>query len=182
MPDYSDMPGETFQIEQSPLIPDGDLTETGYGIWQTAINSKGKIYREFRTHIEFLGWPLLNYTQGIHPKLGKRKTAMGWIAIGRKAIGVVAIGHAAMGIIAIGQLAIGILLGLGQLATGIVALGQVAIAVYFSMGQVGYGQIVIAQFGYGKYVLAQFGWGEHVWDIRGVSPVAQKFFRGLWPF
>ena len=182
MRDYSEMPEETFQIEDLPVFDGGEITETNFGVWQTRVDDQGKQYREFISYIHFLGWPLLNYTCGIHPTLGKRKTAKGWIAIGRKAIGFIAIGHAAAGVIAIGQLAIGILLGLGQLSTGVVAIGQGAIAVYFALGQFAYGHIAIAQLGYGEYVLAQLGWGEHVWDTRNVSPVAQKFFRAMWSF
>ena len=43
------------------------------------------------------------------------------------------------------------------------------------------GSVVIAQFGFGQYVRAQLGFGVDVWDMRGASPEAQRFFETILP-
>jgi hypothetical protein len=156
-------------------------TVTARGIWRRFLYPSGPLYEEFVSHRQVFGMPLLHYTRGICPETGKRRVAMGVIAIGRLAVGIIAIGHASAGIIAIGQAAFGVLLGLGQVSTGVFAIGQLAISLAFALGQAGVGSVVIAQFGFGHYVLAQLGFGVDVWDMRGASPEAQRFFEALLP-
>ena len=157
------------------------IEETRRGVWRRFLYPDGQLFEEFTSHRTVFGLPLLHFTRGISPETGKRVTARGFIAIGRFAVGVIAIGQASAGILAIGQLALGLLLGLGQASTGLFAIGQMAIATIFGVGQFAVGYVAIGQFALGKYVLAQIGFGEHVWDTRGVSPVAQQFFEWLVP-
>src|SRR5229473_4409162 len=148
--------------------------ETPRGVWRRFVYPTGELFEEFTSHRRLFGAPLLHYTRGKCPETGRRIVARGIIAVGRLAVGVIAIGHASAGIIALGQLALGVLLGLGQATTGVVALGQLAVAALFGLGQVATGYVAVGQVGFGQYVLAQFGFGAHVWDMRGVSPVAKQ--------
>lgn len=153
--------------------------ETRLGVWRRFAYPNGELFEEFVSHGRILGLPLLHYTRGKCPETGKRITAKGIVAIGRFAMGGLAIGHASVGLVAVGQLAVGLLFGLGQATTGVLALGQLAVAGALGIGQVASGYVAIGQLAVGQYVLAQFGLGQHVWDVRGVSPVAQQFFRSL---
>jgi hypothetical protein len=157
------------------------IDETSLGVWRRFLHPSGELFEEFVSHRRIGGWPLLHYTRGRCPETGKRITARGIVAIGRVAVGAIAIGQASAGIIAVGQLAIGLVFGLGQATTGLFALGQLAIAGVFGVGQFTMGYVAIGQMALGHYVLAQFGLGQEVWDIRGVSPAAQQFFRSLIP-
>ena len=157
------------------------VEETRRGVWRRFLYPDGTLFEEFTSHSSVFGLPLLHYTRGISPETGKRVTARGFIAVGRFAVGVIAFGQAAIGILAFGQLALGLLFGLGQASTGLFAIGQLAIATVFGLGQFAGGYVAIGQFALGKYALAQVGFGEHVWDTRGVSPVAQQFFESLIP-
>jgi hypothetical protein len=158
------------------------VEETPYGVWRRFVYPTGELFEEFVSNYRVAGLPLFHYTRGRCPETGKRIVATGIVAVGRLAVGVLAFGQASAGIIAVGQLAIGMGLGLGQAATGVVAVGQLAVAVLFGFGQFATGAVAVGQFGYGRYVLAQVGFGEHVWDVRGVSPVARQFFRSLLPW
>src|SRR5947199_6156111 len=156
------------------------IDETERGVWRRFLYPDGQLFEEFTSHRRVFGLPLLHFTRGKSPETGKRVTARGFIAVGRFAVGVIALGQVAVGILALGQLALGLLLGLGQASTGVFAVGQLALAAVFGLGQFAAGYVTIGQFALGKYVLAQMGFGEHVWDTRGVSPVAQQFFESLW--
>lgn len=155
------------------------IEETRRGVWRSFLYPNGQLFAEFTSHRRFFGLPLLHYTRGKCPETGKRIVARGVIAVGRLAVGIVAIGQAAVGFLAIGQLALGVLLGLGQATTGLFAVGQLAVAAFVGIGQGATGYVAIGQFGFGHYVLAQFGLGTHVWDIRGSSPEAVRFFQSL---
>jgi hypothetical protein len=91
------------------------------------------------------------------------------------------VSHASCGLVAIGQLGVGVLLGLGQACTGMFALGQFAAAYTFAIGQFATGYTAIGQIAFGKYVLAQVGFGDNVWDMRGASQDAVKYFQSLIP-
>lgn len=155
--------------------------ETRLGVWRRFVYPNGELFEEFVSHGRVLGLPLLHYTRGKCPETGKRITAKGIVAVGRFALGVVAIGHASVGMIAVGQLGLGLLFGLGQAATGLLALGQLTVAGAFGVGQIATGYVAIGQFAFGRYVLAQVGLGQDVWDMRGISPAAEQFFRSLMP-
>ncbi len=159
---------------------DYKIETTGLGRWRRYLYPNGQSFSEFRSHAEFLGWPVLHYTYGICPETGRRVVAKGVVAMGRLAVGGLAIGHASLGIIAIGQLGLGLLLGLAQLATGYYALGQAALAVQFGIGQLATGETAIGQIAFGQYVLAQIGWGEYVWQQESADPMAVEYFKGLW--
>lgn len=155
------------------------IEETPHGVWRTFLYPNGATFAEYKTHLRWVGLPLVHYTYGKCPETGRRITANGIIAIGRVANGIIAIGQFAMGLIAIGQLSIGLLLGIGQATLGAVCIGQLALGVIFGAGQFATGQLVLGQFAYGKYVLAQLGWGKYVIDTRGINPIAKNFFLSL---
>jgi hypothetical protein len=171
------------QRPQNLLLEDVQykIDETPLGIWRRFVYPNGQLFEEFVSHRHFGSLPLIHYTRGRCPETGKRIVAKGVIAVGRLAIGIIAVGQASAGVVAVGQLGLGLLVGVGQATTGVLAIGQLAIGIAFGLGQIVTGWIAIGQFGIGQYVLAQFGLGEHVWDMRGVSPVARQFFRGLIP-
>lgn len=93
-----------------------------------------QMFAEYVSRARVGGLPLVHITWGVSPETGRRVTATGVVAIGRRAMGVVAIGQMAVGMVAIGQLAIGVLFGLGQATTGAVALGQVACGAVAAVG------------------------------------------------
>jgi hypothetical protein len=157
------------------------IDETPRGVWRRFMYPNGELFEEFTSHHRVFGLPLLHYTYGRSPETGRRVTAKGFIAVGRFAVGIVAIGHVAAGFIAVGQLALGVLFGLGQASMGAVAVGQLAVAAAFGLGQIVSGHVAIGQFAFGRYVLAQLGVGAHVWDTRGVDPVAEQFFQSFFP-
>lgn len=154
-------------------------TETSFGKWRRYGYIDGTSYHEFVSHTKILGLPLLHYTFGRNPEIGRRKCAMGIIAVGRFACGVIAIGQFCGGVVAVGHISVGILLGLGQLATGIWAVGQVALGLVFGLGQFATGHVAIGQIAYGKYVLAQLGSGKFIWTMQHSDWQAVEFFRNL---
>jgi hypothetical protein len=154
-------------------------TETSFGKWRRYGYIDGTSYHEFKSHASILGLPLFHYTFGRNPEIGRRKCALGIIAVGRFAIGVIAIGQVCVGLVALGHISVGILLGLGQLATGVWAIGQVALGLVFGLGQFATGHVAIGQFAYGKYVLAQFGSGKFIWTIQQSDYQAVEFFKNL---
>ncbi len=152
---------------------------TAWGTWRSSLSPTGQHWREFRSHMAILGWPLVHYTNGIFPETGRRRWASGFVAVGRKAFGVIAIGQLAIGLLTVGQAGFGVLLGIGQLTTGLVAIGQVAAGPLLGIGQLAFGRVAIGQLAWGHYVLAQFGTGTHVWDTRGAAAAARQFFEPL---
>ena len=158
-----------------------ELPKPGGVAWRRYLYPNGQLFEEFVSHAQLFGVPVLHFTRGKCPETGKRIVAKGVIAIGRMALGILAIGQASCGVIAVGQLSIGLLFGLGQACTGIFALGQFAVATALGVGQFATGYAAIGQIAYGKYVLAQVGFGEFVWDVRGVSADAVKFFQSFLP-
>ena len=77
---------------------------------------------EYKSEIEYLGWPLIHIAQGINPETDMPRVAKGVIAIGNLAIGGWALGGIAAGGITLGGLSLG-LLSLGGAAIGILAAG-----------------------------------------------------------
>jgi hypothetical protein len=156
------------------------LENTRFGTWSRFLYSSGASYAEFRSHAVLFGLPLLHYTAGICPETGRRRTARGIVAVGRRAIGLLAVGQAALGVIAVGQLAVGLVFGFGQAATGLVALGQVALGGLWGVGQVAAAYVAVGQIGAGEWVLAQLGMGTHRWTPKHADPAAVEYFRALW--
>jgi len=159
---------------------DYKVERTALGTWRRFMYPNGQLYAEFISHADLLGLPLLHYTSGICPESGRRKTAKGVVAVGRRALGVLALGQVAMGLVAIGQASFGLLLGLGQATVGLYALGQLALGWEVGVGQIATGGLAIGQLALGEWVLAQIGLGAHVWDQRAVDPAAVEYFRALW--
>jgi hypothetical protein len=155
------------------------VTRTGSGVWRRFLWPSGELFEEYRSDRTLFGLPLLHYTRGRSPERGRRVTARGFVAIGRRAIGVVALGQGAAGIVAVGQASVGLLVGIGQATLAPIAVGQLAVGLFAGLGQAATGWIAIGQLAAGKYVLAQIGLGHFVWDTRGASPEAETFFRAL---
>jgi hypothetical protein len=153
--------------------------QTPRGTWRRYLYPTGASYAEFRSHATVFGMPFIHYTSGVCPETGRRKTAKGFLAVGRVAVGVIALGQAAFGVVAVGQAGLGLLLGLGQAASGVVAIGQLALGGLFGIGQLATGAVAIGQLGLGQYVLAQVGFGEHTWTMETADPAAVEFFRAL---
>ncbi len=153
---------------------------TRLGSWRRFLYPDGRLFAEYRSHARLLGLPLLHYTCGICPETGRRRTARGIVAVGRRAIGVLAIGQLAAGGLAVGHLALGLVVGLGQAAVGLAAIGQLALGWHLGLGQAATGHTAVGQVAYGEYVLAQIGVGAHVWDQRGTDPEAAEHFHALW--
>ena len=153
------------------------IDETPGGVWRRYAYPTGEYFSEYKSHMTFVGLPLVHYTHGKCPETGHRIIAKGVIAIGR-----LAVGHASFGVCAVGQLALGVGFGLGQAATGIAAIGQGALGLLLGAGQLVTGYIAIGQLGLGKYVLAQSGVGEFVLSVSRTDPEAVAFFKNLLPF
>jgi hypothetical protein len=158
---------------------DYHVEETPRGTWLRYLYPTGASYAEYRSRATVFGLPFVHYTSGICPETGRRKTAKGFVALGRVAVGVIALGQAAFGVVAFGQAGLGLLFGLGQAASGLVSVGQLALGGLFGVGQFATGAVAIGQFGIGQYVLAQFGLGEHAWTMDSADPAAVELFRAL---
>lgn len=153
--------------------------ENRLGVWRRYSYPGGSTYSEFTSHSEFLGFPLIHITRGVCPETRRRKTAMGVIAIGRKALGLVALGQIAFGVISLGQACLG-LIAVGQAAGGYLTLCQGGFGWRLGAGQIVAGETAIGQMAAGRYVLAQIGVGEHVWSTETADPEAVRYFRSLW--
>jgi len=154
------------------------ITRTARGTWREHMYPTGATFREYRSRARFLGRPVVHVTYGRCPSTGRRVTAYGVVAVGRRAVGGLAIGQLALGIVPVGQLAIGLvafgqaalglLFGFGQLGTGVLALAQLGI-----------GYVTVAQLGVGRYVLAQLGVGEFVLAMNRQDPEVLEMLRRL---
>ncbi len=158
--------------------PDYNVTETALGTWKRYIYPSGMRFSEFRSHSEFMGLPLVHIALGICPETGRRITAKGVLAVGRKALGVIAVGQVSAGLLAFGQACVGIL-AVGQASAGFIAVGQAAVAYHFGLGQLAIGRTAIGQIAVGRHVLAQAGFGRHVWSSSVRDPEAVSYFKAL---
>jgi len=153
---------------------------TSMGVWKTYLSPGGSYYAEFTSHRTIGVLPLLHYTRGRNPETGRRKPAVGFIAIGRIAVGVIAIGQAAVGVITVGQLSIGLVIGVGQLATGLFSLGQVALALIFGLGQFATGLVAVGQFSLGYFAIGQQAFGAHVWSMTRHDSAISRLLYSIW--
>ncbi len=154
--------------------------ETEHGTWRRFVYPTGEAFAEYRSATIVFGLPLIHYTSGKCPETGKRLTARGFIAIGRKAVGVIAIGQLSAGLIAFGQVGLGLIFGLAQAGAGLVALGQMALGLYFGAGQIATGTTAVGQVGIGHFVRAQVGFGRFLWLPGYADPEAVRHFQDLW--
>lgn len=100
---------------------------TPSGTWRVLDYENGGKFREFRSHAEIMGRPLVSIANGIDPTTKKAAVARGVIAIGQRASGTVAIGQFVSGTISIGQFAFGRVFAIGQFTAAPLAIGQFAI-------------------------------------------------------
>lgn len=161
-----------------PGFHDHSIEEGSFGSWRRYVYPGGAAYSEFRSHAEILGFPLVHVTKGVCPETGRRTTAKGFIAVGRKAVGIIALGQLALGIVAVGQACAG-LIAIGQAAGGYLTLCQVGFGWRFCIGQLVAGEVAIGQIAIGRTVLAQIGAGNDVWSPERADPEAVAFFKGL---
>lgn len=106
---------------------------------------------EYRSELEFQGWPLIHVAGGIDPKTGLPKIAKGIFAVGNFAIGLVAIGGIALGGVTIAGIGIGLFV-LAGIAMGGIAVGGLALGVFLAVG----GLAISLGFAYGGLALS---WG-----------------------
>jgi hypothetical protein len=126
-----------IRMETARNQPDGAVREAEAGE-----------YYEYRSRWTLLGLPLVHIRTGRQPQ-GKRRPALGWIAIGDVAIGILfAAGGVAVGGIGMGGLGIG-LVGMGGAALGVVSGGGLA------MGGWAVGGMAVGWFAFGGCAL---GW------------------------
>jgi hypothetical protein len=164
---------------ESAPEPSFETVETPRGVWRSCRHPRFGPYNEFSSHRRLFGQPLFHYASGRDPWSGRRATARGIIAVGRRAIGIVAIGQWAFGVVTVGQFAPAVLVGLGQFTCGLVALGQFAVAPLFAAGQFSAGAIAIGQFAAGYYALGQQVFAVHGWDVGGADPSAEALFERI---
>ncbi|OHB59414.1 MAG: hypothetical protein A2173_11850 [Planctomycetes bacterium RBG_13_44_8b] len=159
--------------------PDYVFSSNKLGATRKYLYESGMLFREFKSHLKIGSLPLIHITVGINPQTGKRLSARGIIAIGRKAVGIIAIGQFALGVISIGQVSFGAI-AIGQLAIALTfALGQLSIAPLLAIGQFAVGFAAIGQFAAGRYTLGQFGIGKFVLTPRRQDWQAVCFFKTL---
>jgi hypothetical protein len=151
--------------------------QTAWGTWQRYLSAGGSYYAEFISHRRILGLPLLHYTSGRDPRTGRRKIALGIVAMGRIAVGFFPVGQLAIGLCPIGQLSLGLILGIGQLATGLCAVGQFALGIIFGVGQLATGFIAIGQMAMGYYALGQAAFGTHIVTAKSAAAALRHFLR-----
>jgi hypothetical protein len=104
---------------------------------------------EYRSELEFGGWPLVHIASGINPKTGLPYVARGVIAIGNFAVGILAVGGFAFGVFTVAGIGVG-LFALAGIAAGIFSIGGIALAAYFGFG----GLVLSARYGVGGLVIA----------------------------
>ena len=157
---------------------DYKVTETVRGITRSYVYENGQSFREFKSHLEFMGMPFVHITIGKCPETGRRIIAKGFIAIGRFSVGIISIGHVAAGFFAVGQAALGFFF-LAQGGIGLGGIGQIAITALLGIGQLATGYIAIGQLAIGYYVLGQAGFGTFLWTLKTQDPEALEVFRSV---
>lgn len=101
----------------------------------------------------------------VHVNVGKRKKAMGIIAVGYRAKGIVSFGIISLGVISVGIIPLGLLtfgiVALGLIAFGVVALGGLSIGT-ISLGIISIGAIAVGNFALGALAVGKyFALGDH---------------------
>lgn len=144
----------------TPVLLLGALIPLGYAGWLWWIMGRDlaatrqlraavggpSIYREYRSSISVLGWPLLHVRDGTPPP--DAPPVRGWIAIGDHAVGLVfALGQHATGLIALGGIAVGGL-AIGGVSVGVVSIGGVAFGL-LSVGGTAFGGLALAGYAMG---------------------------------
>jgi hypothetical protein len=169
---YEEEEGIRFRLEETSF----------FTVKSHVYESTGLAYHEYTSHRRVGAWPLVHVTFGRNPVTGRRKIAVGIVAIGRIALGFLPIGQLAIGLIPIGQLSIGLIFALGQAAFAPVAVGQLAVTIFFGLGQIAVGYVAIGQLAAGYYALGQLAVGVHVYSSTVQDPAAVEFFRQFLPW
>ena len=143
-----------------------EITETANGTWKKYQHEGcGGSFKEYRSHAEWFGLPLIHYVSGADPETKKMATAKGIIAVGQRASGVIAVGQFANGYLSVGQFCTGRIAAVGQFVAAPLGLGQFSIAV-LSMGQAGLAGWGIFQMG----VVFFGGFGQSVVNLLNWIP------------
>jgi hypothetical protein len=88
---------------------------------------------EYRSQLEFLGWPVIHIASGVNPETGLPRVAKGIVAIGNFAVGLIAVGGFALGGFTVAGIGLG-MFTLAGIAVGGVALGGIALALWLAVG------------------------------------------------
>jgi len=162
------------------LDPPRYLVERGrFGVRRTYVYPSGHVFSEYRSYLRVFGVPFLHVTRGVCPSTGRRITARGVIAVGRRAVGGVAVGQLAVGVVGVGQLAVGIIAFVQAAFGATAAVGQCAVAALLAVGQLAVGYAAMGQLAMGRFVLGQVGVGKFAWTVRRRDPEAVRFFHEL---
>lgn len=127
---------------------------------------------EYRSPIQWRGWPLLHVAFGKDEATGKMKHARGIVAIGGIATGGLALGNVARGIVSFGVLSVGVISG-GVLCIGLLTFGVLGLALLCATGVMS-----CAPYSFGVTTLGYVSagvnaYGLHTADINGpISPLA----------
>jgi hypothetical protein len=124
---------------------------------------------DWKSRATVFGLPLIHVAFGRNAQ-GKRRVA----------IGIIAIGQFALGIITIAQFGVGLLFGFGQFIAGFTAVAQFALAAAFGVGQFAVGYFAIGQAVLGVYGLGQVGWAKYLWTPKHLDAEALAMFRTIY--
>lgn len=126
---------------------------------------------EYKSELEFFGWPLIHIAQGVDPETMRPRVAKGIIAVGNFAIGLFALGGFALGGFAFGGLGLGVFV-FGGIAVGGVAFGGMALGVYLAVG----GMAASLMYAIGGLALA-----PHTISSMGTDPEVIRMLEQWWP-
>ena len=142
------------------MIKQSKKIVTDAGTWRKIDYDDGARFREFKSHAEIMGRPLLCIATGKDPDTQRMAVAKGVIAIGQRASGTIAIGQFVNGTVSIGQFATGRLAAVGQFVVAPIGIGQFSLAV-----------VAAAQIGIAGWALLQTGavmfggFGQQVFNV-----------------
>jgi hypothetical protein len=137
-----------------------------------------KLSYEYRSKATLFGWPLLHVALGVNPATGRKRSAMGILAVGTAPRGVIAFGDVAVGVIACGIFGYG-LISISVVGVGVVALGSVALGLWLALGGVAVAPIALGGAAFGWFASGAIVWGKHAISPRTYDPVADKFFNPM---
>ena len=138
--------------------------------------------REYRSKLEFFGWPLVHVATGMDPVTGKQRIAKGVIAIGDQALGGLAIGGAACGVVAFGGVALGGIT-FGGLSVGLgLAIGGGSISLGMALGGLAIAPVAVGGCALGYYAAGGAGFGVHPFAGNARDDLGTEFFQNSGQF
>jgi hypothetical protein len=133
---------------------------------------------EYRSQLEFLGWPFLHIAYGVDPETGLPRVAKGIIAIGNVAIGLVALGGFGIGGVVLAGMGLG-MFAVGGIAAGGIAVGGIALALFLAAGGLAASTMyAIGGMAIGAHSISPLGADPELLDLIGKwLPGIGSFFR-----